>query len=228
MARKGTRDESTGPRRVPTDDDWRYAIDHFLAMYALDSAHSRLQARKLVRGLEREALEVFRVARRLEWTGVKEPPTQLKASAILARLGEEFQKRHIDLARLDLDDLDMPELNRRQGDASRRWYRQGGKLLAGVEHLNYSLSLYERHHEAIRGTSGRSRSIAWDHLMGVAESLRATDDEVAQQLVRVRFVQPHEIDVLRLKESIKKHRLRRQERKRDKTKVRKAISSRSQ
>lgn len=54
------------PNRPPTDEDWRRTIDLFLVLRTLGSAASRRRTEKLAEVLEREALDVFRVAPQLE------------------------------------------------------------------------------------------------------------------------------------------------------------------
>jgi hypothetical protein len=213
------------------EDEWPDKAEYFLKLYAIDTAHARLQVRKLMRALDAEALEVLRVARRLETRMMDYPPSEQYAGpAILARLGNKFTKRHVDLA--ELVDL-APRLSR----LSKSWYAQGGKLLDGVEQLRIDLALYEHQLAAFqgprkRGAGGRSVSIAWAYLIQAAVRLNATDEEVAQYLVRAGFIPPHEIDILRLKETIGKHRWRRRrrlqerEQPRDKTKTREPVSSR--
>lgn len=85
-------------------------------------------------------------------------------------------------------------------------------------HVRSDVEMYERNLIGLRELrkakrkskrkGGRSPSVAWHYLMSTAERWGATDDELAQQLAAVGFV-VQEDDVVRLRDAIKKRRLRR-------------------
>lgn len=96
------------------------------------SAASRRRVEQLAVELEREALDVFRVARKLESglplvLNLEERTVTHGRASVVARL-RDFTRRYVDLAGLDA-------LDERIGQGTASWYRQGGLLLDAAERV---------------------------------------------------------------------------------------------
>ena len=204
------------PIETPTDEDWRRAIDLFLALRMLGSLASRRRVEKLAQALEREALDVFRVARKLEGglllvLDLKERAVTHGRAAIVARL-RDFPGRYVELAGLDtLDD--------RIGQGSASWYRQGGLLLDAAERVRGYVSAYQ--YIDLRRPEDEPGTVAWSYLIAQAARWNARDGEVARRLDAAGYVGA-DADVFDLKHSIQKHRLRRRPQKARKTRKRRS------
>lgn len=197
--------EPTGPTAAPTDEDWRRLIDLFQALRMLRSAASQRRVEKLAQALEREALDVFRVARELE-NGVvpvldlEERTVAHGRGAVVARL-RDFTRRYVDLAKLDA-------LDERVGRSFPHWYRQGGLLLDAAERVRTSVHAYR--YIEIRRPEDERGTVAWGYLIAQAKKWGASDGEVARRLADAGYVRT-EIDVFNLGKNVQKHRLRRAE-----------------
>ncbi len=224
--RKTPRDElqrgPTTPTAAPTDEDWQRTIDLFLVLRTLGSAASRRRVEQLAVALEREALDVFRVARQLE-NGVvpvldlEERTVAHGRAAVVARL-RDFTRRYVDLAGLDV--LDDPV-----GRRFPHWYRQGGLLLDAAERVRSNVYAYQ--YIEIRRPEDERGTVAWSHLIAQAKQWGASDGDVAQRLADAGYVRT-ELDVFNLRENVQKHRLRRAEgRKPRKTRRRRSTRDRS-
>jgi len=189
-------------------------VDTFRKMLPLEKMTERRQARSLMGALDREALAILKVARRLEDPDVTPGNyDKLRAhhgrSAIVGRLRQDFADRHVALARLD-------DLHERVGPLSRHWYEQGGMILDGVESLRISLVIYLLQLGKIRRRlGGRPPSVAWHFLVGEQMHRGLSDEEVARSLARAGYVADQEGPRRSLQESIRKHRQRRRARQRD-------------
>ena len=145
---------------APFVEDWRRVLKGFTELLPLESKADRRQVRRLMQALDGEALEVFRIARRLE-TPFMIPMKfdDLRArygrTEVHKRLSRSFTGTQVKLARLD-------KLDERVGQLHTDWYRQGGVILDRVEALRVSVELYEDLlTRTPRNTSGRGRSVAW-------------------------------------------------------------------
>lgn len=157
--------------------------------------------------LDREALMIFKVARRLEDRVTPKNYDRLRVyhgrSGIVARLREDLAERHVTLAHLD-------DLDERIGALSKHWYRQGGTILDHVEMLRMSLAVYEWQLRVIRRRpGGRAPSVAWDFLVEEQERRGLSDKDVMRSLVRVGYAADQEVSRISLQENIRKHRQRR-------------------
>jgi hypothetical protein len=153
----------------------------FLELSKLESKKIRLQVLQLVDALESEALDVFRLARRLErklWND----PARLKShgrAEIVQHLRAKFASEHVDLALVDTLDEQLDPL-------PAHWYRQGGLLLDCAEALNVHVAAYEyqlvnrRRHDG-----GRAPSVAHDYLAAEQQRFGKSDEQVTQSLVDV-------------------------------------------
>jgi hypothetical protein len=207
--RKTPRDElqrePTAATAAPTAEDWRRTIDLFLILRTLGSAASRRRVEQLAVALEREALDVFRVARQLE-NGVvpvldlEERTVTHGRTSIVAKL-RDFTRRYVDLAGLDV--LDDPV-----GRKFQHWYRQGGLLLDAAERVRSNVYAYQ--YIEIRRPEDERGTVAWGHLIAQTKEWGASDGEVAQRLADAGYVRT-ELDVFNLRENVQKHRLRRAE-----------------
>lgn len=178
----------------------------FLELSKLESKKIRLQVLELVNALEREALDVFRLARRLErktWTDPKELARHGRPE-IVQRLRAKFPSEHVDLARVDTLDEQLDPL------LPSRWYHQGGLLLDCAEALNVHVAVYEyqlvhrRRHDG-----GRAPSVAHDYLATEQQRFSRSDEQVTQSLADIGFITSRETFVAHFRENvIKKHRLR--------------------
>lgn len=183
-------------------------VDRFRDMLQLETRTARRQVRRLMLALDREALAIFKVARRLEDPGVTpKDPDKLRVhhgrSGIVARLREELAEKYIALAHLD-------DLDERIGLLSRHWYRQGGMILDRVEMLRVNFAAYEWQLRWIRRRpGGRAPSVAWDFLVDEQERRGLSDEDVMRSLVRVGYAADQEISRISLQENIRKHRQRR-------------------
>ena len=177
----------------------------FLELAKLENKRIRLQVLQLVDELEREALAVFRLGRRLErktWTDPKELGDHGR-TAIVERLCKKFATEHVDLANTDsLDEqLDPPP---------QHWRRQGSLLLDCAEELRVHVAVYEyllvhrREHDG-----GRSPSAAHDYLAGEQHRFQLSDEQVTRSLADVGFITKTETFIANFQENvIKKHRQR--------------------
>ena len=153
-----TSNEAIEPTK-PTKEEWRRTIDFFLVLRTLGSAASRRRAEKLAEALEREALDVFRVARQLEnelppVLDLKDRAVKHGRPSIVARL-RDFTKRHVDLAQLD-------DLDEQIGRSSASWYSQGGLLLDAAERVRARMAAYE--YVDVRRPEGEPGTVAWSYL----------------------------------------------------------------
>jgi len=177
----------------------------FLELSKLESKKIRLQVLQLVDALEGEALDVFRLARRLErklWND----PAVLKnhgRAEIVKRLRARFASDHVALARVDTLDEQLDPL-------PAHWYRQGSLLLDCAEALNVHVAAYEyqlvhrREHDG-----GRAPSVAHDYLAAEQQRFGKSDEQVTQSLADVGFITSRETFMAHFRENvIKKHRLR--------------------
>ncbi len=178
--------EPTEPTELtaPTEEKWRRTIDFFLVLRTLGSAASRRRADKLAEALEREALDVFRVARRLEnelppVLDLKERAVEHGRPSIVARL-RDFTKRHVDLAQLD-------DLDEQLGRSAASWYRQGGLLLDALERVRAHVAAYE--YVDAQRPPDEPGTVAWSYLTAEAVRWGASDGEVAQRLADAGYVQ---------------------------------------
>ena len=181
------------------------ALGTFLELSKLESKKVRLQVLRLVDALESEALDAFRLARRLErktWTDPKQLARHGRVE-IIKRLRAKFASEHVDLARVDT-------LVEQLGPLPRDWYRQGGLLLDCAETLNIHVAVYE--YQLIhlrRHDGGRSPSVAYDYLAAEQQRFGKSDEQVALSLVDVGFLPNRETYVAQFRENVvKKHRLR--------------------
>jgi hypothetical protein len=183
-------------------------VDRFRDLLRLETRTARRQVRKLMLALDREALMIFKVARRLEAPGVTPKNyDRLRVyhgrAGIVARLREDLAERHVALAHLD-------DLDERIGALSKHWCRQGGMILDRVEMLRVNLAAYEWQLSAIRRRpGGRAPSVAWDYLVSRQEQRGLSDEEVMRSLVRVGYAADQEVSRISLQENIRKHRQRR-------------------
>jgi hypothetical protein len=184
----------------------------FLELSKLESKKIRLQALKLVDALESEALDVFRLARRLErgtWTDPRELGRHGQ-SEVVRRLRAKFATEHGDLALVDT-------LDEQLGPLPVHWHRQGGLLLDCAETLNAHVAVYEYQlvHQR-RHDGGRAPSVARDYLAAEQQRFGRSDEQVTQSLVDADFITGRETFVAHFRENvIKKHRLRWLKRQRD-------------
>lgn len=177
----------------------------FLELSKLESKKIRLQVLKLVDALESEALDVFRIARRLErtlWTD----PTDLARHGrleIVERLRAKFTSEHVALAYVDT-------LDERLEPLPAHWYRQGCLLLDCAETLNVHVAAYEYRLVHLRQhDGGRAPSVAHDYLAAEQQRFGLDDDRVTWSFVDVGFIPSRETFVAQFRENlIKKHRLR--------------------
>lgn len=192
-------------------EEWRESVDYFMRMIPLESKTARRQVRRLMVALDREALEILRIARRLEDPDLTPKDydwlrRRYGRSEIVTQLGRTFAGEHLALAGL-------AELSDKIGYLSRYWHEQGGMILDRVESLRVGVVLYE--HEIKRLTRaeqrgpGRGRSIAWDYLVREQARWDISDDDVRESHLRVNFVADNAENRLLLLDRIKKHRLRR-------------------
>lgn len=180
----------------PTEEEWRRTIDFFLVLRTLGSGASRRRAEKLAEALEHEALDVFRVARRLENTlppvlDLKERAVEHGRPSIVARL-RDFTKRHVDLAQLD-------DLDEQIGRSSASWYRQGGLLLDAAERVRSNVAAYE--YVDVRRPSDEPGTVAWSYLTAEAKRWSASDGEVARRLKAARYVRTQDMSALMMTSS---------------------------
>jgi hypothetical protein len=210
--RRRTPVELEQPIEPPTPaEEWIEVVDSFREMLQLESKPARRHVLRIMHALEREALAIFKVARRLEDPAVT-PKDYDKLrlhharSAIVGRLREDFAEKLVAIAQLD-------DLYERIGLLSKHWYRQGGMILDRVEALRVRLAIYEWRLKTIRRRSGvRAPSVAWDFLVAEQAQHGLSDEEVMKSLVRVGHIADQEINRLLLQENIKKHRQRRKDR----------------
>jgi hypothetical protein len=187
------------------------ALRMFLELSKLESKKVRLQVLRLVDALEGEALDVFKLARRLErklWNN----PATLKSygrAEIVQRLRAKFPSEHVDLALADT-------LDEQLGPLPKDWYRQGTLLLDCAETASVHVAVYE--YELIhlrRYAGGRAPSVAYDYLAAEQQRFGKSDEEVTGSLVYVGFLPSRETYVAQFRENvIKKHRARRLKRQR--------------
>lgn len=192
-------------------EEWRESLDYFMQMIPLESKTARRQVRRLMHALDQEALEILRIARRLEDPGFTPKDydwlrRRYGRSEIVKQLGRSFAGEHLALAELsDLDD--------RVGYLSKHWRGQGGMLLDCVESLRVGVALYEFEVDRLAHTErkgpGRGRSIAWNYLVREQHRWDLSDEKVMESLLRVGFLAANESNRLLLQDRIKKHRLRR-------------------
>jgi hypothetical protein len=193
------------------DEERGLVVDSFREMLQLESKTARRQALRLMHALEREALAIFKVARRLEDPDVTPKDyDKLRAhharSAIVDRLRENFTEKHGALVHLD-------DLYERIGLLSKHWYRLGGMILDRVEALRVKLAVQKwRLGKIRRRPGGRAPSVVWDFLVTEQTQPGLADEEVMKSLVRVGHIADQEINKLLLQENIKKHRQRRKAR----------------
>jgi len=181
------------------------ALRMFVELSKLESKKVRLQVMRLVDALESEALDVFKLARRIE-RGLWNDPATLRShgrAEVVRRLRAKFASDHVDLALVDT-------LVERLGPLPRDWYRQGARLLDCAETLNVHVAVYEyelvhlRRHEG-----GRAPSVAYDYLAAEQQRFGKSDDAVAGSLVLVGFLPNRETYIAQFRENvIKKHRVR--------------------
>lgn len=177
----------------------------FLELAKLENKRIRLQVLKLVDALEREALAVFRLGRRLErkmWADPKELARHGR-KLIVERLREKFATEHVGLANTD-------KLDEQLDAAPSHWHRQGGLLLDCAETLNEHVAVYEyllvqrRMHDG-----GRSPSAAHDYLASQQVRFKLSDERVTRSLADVGFITNSETFIAHFRENvIKRHRLR--------------------
>jgi hypothetical protein len=177
----------------------------FLELSKLESKKIRLQVLRLVIALETEALDVFRIARRLErtlWTDPKELAHHGRLD-IVEQLRSKFASEHVALAQVEI-------LDERLDPLPGNWYRQGALLLDCAEALNVHVAAYEyRLHELRRHSGGRAPSVAHDYLAAEQHRFGFDDEHVTQSLVTVGFIPGRETFVAQFRENvIKKNRLR--------------------
>ena len=187
----------------PTEDTWRRTIDVFFVLRSLGSAVSRRRAEKLAKALDQEALDVLRVARRLENAFppvlyLDELITKHSRSAIVTRL-RDYTKRHVDFAQLD-------DLGAQIGRDVASWYSQGGQLLDAAERVRTNLAVYE--YVDVHRPEGEPGTVAWSYLIEQAKRWGVSDGELARRLKDTGDTSA-ESDVFHLKDNVKKHRLRR-------------------
>jgi len=161
--RKKTHGKPTEPSASTKsiDEVWRRTIDLFLVLRALGSAASRRRAEKLALALDHEALDVFRIARKLESGLLLVPDLQERAAAhgrssTISRL-RDFTRRHVDLAGLAV-------LDEQVGRDSAAWYRQGGLLLDAVERVRGYVAAHD--YVNVRRPEGERGTVAWSYLVG--------------------------------------------------------------
>lgn len=177
----------------------------FLELAKLERKATRLQVLRLKDAVEREALEVFRLGRRLErklWTDPKDLAQHGRAK-IVDRLREKYATEHVGLA-------NTASLDEQLGLAPPRWYRQGGLLLDCAEALTVHVAVYEYlliHRREREG--GRAPSVAHDYLAGEQQQFKRSDEQVTRSLVDVGFITDSETFIDHFRENvIKRHRLR--------------------
>jgi hypothetical protein len=94
------------PSARPTPaKQWRESVDYFMRMIPLESKTARRQVRRLMFALDHEALEILRIARRLEDPYVSPQHfdrlrIRYGRSEIVKQLGRTFAGEHIALAEL--------------------------------------------------------------------------------------------------------------------------------
>ena len=164
---------------------------------------SRRRAEKLAKALDLEALDIFRVARRLENAFppvlyLDELITKHSRTSIVAKL-RDYTKRHVDFAQLD-------DLDAQIGHDAASWYRQGGQLLDAAERVRTNLAVYE--YVDVHRPEGESGTVAWSYLIEQAKKWGVSDGELARRLKDAGDTDA-ESDVFHLKDNVKKHRLRR-------------------
>lgn len=182
------------------------ALGAFLELSKLESKKVRLQVLRLVDALEGEALDVFKIARRLErrlWNDPARLASHGRAE-IVRRLRAKFASEHVDLAPVD-------SLDEQLGSRPRDWYHQGALLLDCAEALNVHVAVYEYQLNQLRRHSGgRAPSVAYDYLAAEQQRFGKSDEEVAGSLVHVGFLPNRETYVAQFRENVvKKHRVRR-------------------
>lgn len=187
----------------PTEDTWRRTFEVFFVLRSLGSTASRQRAEKLAKALDQEALDVLRVARRLE--NVFPPVLYLdelikkhSRLEIVTRF-RDYTKRHVDFARLD-------DLDAQIGRDPASWYRQGGQLLDAAERVRTNLAVYE--YVDLHRPEDEPGTVAWSYLIEQAKKWGVSDGELARRLKDTGDTGA-ESDVFHLKDNVKKHRLRR-------------------
>jgi hypothetical protein len=196
---------------------WSVVVAYFQRMSPLETETARRLIRRLMFALDREALAIFKVGRRLEDPdvtprGYDKLRVHHGRAAIVDRLREEdFADRHVALAQLD-------DLYDRVGLLSRHWYAQGGMILDSVASLRVSLELYEFQLGKIRRPPGENKprgrkrgrkpSVAWHFLIGEQVRRGLSDEEVARSLARAGYIADQEGPRRSLQESIRKRRAR--------------------
>ena len=191
-----------------TDEEWRSTIKVFFVLRALGSAAARRHAEKLAEAIDREALDVFRVARRLESgsprlayvqeLNIDKLATGHSKDSIIGSL-RDFTKAHVNFARLD-------DLQEQLGRTPESWYRQGRLLLDAAMRVRNNVELYRYiDHDRLVDEAG---TVAWSYLIKHIKRWQASNGEVARRLKAAGYPGVDR-DLFHLKENIKKHRLRR-------------------
>jgi hypothetical protein len=193
------------PAAPPPSKTWQDALATFLELSKLESKKIRLQVLQLVDALEREALDVFRLARHLErapWTDPEELARYGRLQ-IVGRLREKFASEHVGL-------VDTATLDEQLEPQPPHWYRQGALLLDCAETLNTHVAAYEYRLVHLRQhDGGRAPSVAHDYLAAEQQRFGLDDDRLTWSLVEVGFIPGRETFVATYRENvIKKHRLR--------------------
>ena len=195
--------DSAPVKSPPTEKEWRMVYARFQSFRELGSITSRRLADKLADALDQEALEVLRIARRLESTYSEEDmnPRRVRhrRAAILGRL-RGFGSL-VDLARLDT--LADPI-----GEEPADWYHQGMLLLDAAEGVRGHLAIYKA--AATTRPKDEQGTDAWGYLIQHQRQWRLSDKELAGLLAGARFVRNDERSIFNLTESISKHRARRE------------------
>lgn len=183
---------------------WRGTYGLFLVLLALNSAARRRQAEKLAKALDHEALDVFRVARRLQDQrpqdgALEELIDNHGLLSILERLAD-FTPRLVLLARLE-------DLDEQLGRNSESWYQQGALLLDAADRVRADITFYE--YTAASRPPDEPGTVAWSYLIEEARRLGFTDAQLARRLKDTGYVRTED-DFFALAENVKKHRQRRE------------------
>lgn len=203
--RSKTSREPTEPSSAPSEAAFRSTYELFLVLRALGSAARRREGEKLAKALDHEALDIFRVARRLQDrraqdASLEELATNHGLSSILERL-DDFAPRLVQLARLT-------DLGDQLGRGSESWYQQGALLLDAADRLRADITFYEIT-AAARPPNERG-TVAWSYLVEEAKRWGLTNEQLARRLKDVGYVRTDD-DFFDLTENVKKHRQRRSE-----------------